>query len=387
MEFTSSSCLPQELARLFMQRCSLEASQKVMVQSTILSKHYLIVAKKKESRETIHTDHFVCGARAFSEELEFTRIGNEMSRFRPVIVMRTFRSCSVALHRNLNIRRLVSHRNVKIPSRNCDENHPDHADQWRFIRQKSIPQMLRTVWVGDGLKESHPNLGGHWVHFLAGAIGDTVGSFVYGPCEVIKQRMQIQSTSSSWSSFISRKSVPVKPRGDMYGYYTGMFQAGCSIWKEQGPKGLYAGYWSTLARDVPFAGLMVSFYEALKDLTDEGKKKFPQFGVNSSVEGLVLGGLAGGLGAYLTTPLDVVKTRLPVQGTTIKYVQGVVGCSGSDTEEGRSRVMLYLPASALTFMAVEFLRESFREKGKNNNVVSNLSIESKRSSVHEVREN
>lgn len=36
----------------------------------------------------------------------------------------------------------------------------------------------------------------------------------------------------------------------------------------------------------------------------------------------------------------------------------------------------------------EFLRESFREKGnKNNNVVSNLNIESKRSSVHEVREN
>lgn len=72
--------------------------------------------------------------------------------------------------------------------------------------------------------------------------GDTLGSFVYVPCEVIKQRMQIQGTSSSWSSFISRNSVPVKPRGDMYGYYTGMFQAGCSIWKEQGPKGLYAGY-------------------------------------------------------------------------------------------------------------------------------------------------
>ena len=72
--------------------------------------------------------------------------------------------------------------------------------------------------------------------------GDTLGSFVYVPCEVIKQRMQIQGTSSSWSSFISRNSVPVKPRGDMYGYYTGMFQAGSSILKEQGPKGLYAGY-------------------------------------------------------------------------------------------------------------------------------------------------
>ena len=72
--------------------------------------------------------------------------------------------------------------------------------------------------------------------------GDTLGSFIYVPCEVIKQRMQIQGTSSSWGSYISRNSVPVQPRGDMYGYYTGMFQAGCSIWKEQGPKGLYAGY-------------------------------------------------------------------------------------------------------------------------------------------------
>jgi len=56
--------------------------------------------------------------------------------------------------------------------------------------------------------------------------GDTLGSFIYVPCEVIKQRMQIQGTSSSWSSYISRNSVPVQPRGDMYGYYTGMFQAG-----------------------------------------------------------------------------------------------------------------------------------------------------------------
>lgn len=54
------------------------------------------------------------------------------------------------------------------------------------------------------------------------------------------------------------------------------------------------------------------------------------------------------------------------------------------------RVMWYIPASALTFMAVEFLRDNFREKGNsNNNVVSNLSIERKTSSssVREVGEN
>ena len=32
------------------------------------------------------------------------------------------------------------------------------------------------------------------------------------------------------------------PGAQMYGYYNGMFHAGRSIWKGQGPKGLYAGY-------------------------------------------------------------------------------------------------------------------------------------------------
>lgn len=44
--------------------------------------------------------------------------------------------------------------------------------------------------------------------------------------------------------------------------------------------------------------LQVTFYEALKDLSDFGKQKlFPHsnYNVNSSMEGLLLGGLAGGV--------------------------------------------------------------------------------------------
>ncbi|KAH0975803.1 hypothetical protein GBA52_017702 [Prunus armeniaca] len=139
---------------------------------------------------------------------------------------------------------------------------------------KSILQMVRAVWVADGLRgfyrgiapgvtgslatgatyfgviestkkwieESHPSLGGHWAHFIAGAVGDTLGSFVYVPCEVMKQRMQVQGTLTSWSSVLMKDNISMKPSLQMYGYYTGMFQAGCSILKEQGLKGLYAGY-------------------------------------------------------------------------------------------------------------------------------------------------
>lgn len=72
--------------------------------------------------------------------------------------------------------------------------------------------------------------------------GDTLGSFVYVPCEVMKQRMQVQGTIASWSSIAVKDSIAIKSGTQIYGYYTGMFHAGCSIWKTQGVKGLYAGY-------------------------------------------------------------------------------------------------------------------------------------------------
>ncbi|GAB4860876.1 hypothetical protein Ancab_036036 [Ancistrocladus abbreviatus] len=299
----------------------------------------------------------------------------------------------------------------------------------RSQHQKSILQMMRMVWAADGLRgfyrgvtpgltgslatgatyfgfiestkkwieESHPSLGGHWAHFIAGGIGDALGSFVYVPCEVIKQRMQVQGTSSSWNSVLKNANSGKIPGVQMYGYYTGMFNAGCSIWKEQGPRGLYAGYWSTLARDVPFAGLMVTFYEALKNLNEYGKKRWipnSDCNVSSSLEGLLLGGIAGGLSAYVTTPLDVIKTRLQVQGSNLRYngwldaihrtwmIEGVKGMFRGSIP----RILWYVPASALTFMAVEFLRDNFNKELENDNreEVASLSVDKKKSSLPEV---
>ncbi|GAV64414.1 Mito_carr domain-containing protein [Cephalotus follicularis] len=292
--------------------------------------------------------------------------------------------------------------------------------------QKSILQMVRTVWVVDGLRgfyrgiipgvtgslatgatyfgviestknwieESHPTLGSHWAHFIAGAIGDTLGSFVYVPCEVIKQRMQVQGTKSSWSSSVVKDNIRMKPSAQLSGYYEELFQDGCSIYKAHGLKGLYAGYCSTLARDVPFAGLMVMFYEALKELTDYGKQKWNlTHHVNGSIEGLVLGGLAGGFSAYLTTPLDVIKTRMQVQGSTVRYeswldaVQKIWKTEGVEGMFRGSipRIIWYIPASALTFMAVEFLRGHFNKELDTDMVqeITTLSIE-KKGSIRDV---
>lgn len=78
--------------------------------------------------------------------------------------------------------------------------------------------------------------------FFSSVPGDTLGSCVYVPCEVMKQRMQIQGTRKSWSSIILKENISQKSGQQMYGYYSGMFQAGHSILKQHGLKGLYAGY-------------------------------------------------------------------------------------------------------------------------------------------------
>lgn len=239
------------------------------------------------------------------------------------------------------------------------------------------------------IEESHPKLGGHWALFISGALGDTLGSCIYVPCEVMKQRMQVQGSRKYWTSVLLEDGSRAKHGMNIYGYYSGMFHAGCSIFKEQGLKGLYVGYGSTIARDMPFAGLLVTFYEAFKNLSEYGQKKlFPNsnFHANSSLEGLLLGGLAGGCSAYLTTPLDVVKTRLQVQGMATRYNGWADAVSKIWLGEGLKgmfrgsipRVTWYIPASALTFMAVEFLREQHSLR------MATMSIDKKSSSLQEI---
>ncbi|XP_048445334.1 probable S-adenosylmethionine carrier 2, chloroplastic isoform X3 [Pyrus x bretschneideri] len=86
------------------------------------------------------------------------------------------------------------------------------------------------------------------------------------------------------------------------------------------------------------------------------------------------------ISVYLTTPLDVIKTRLQVQGSTLRYkgwldaIRSVWRAEGAQGMfRGRiPRVTWYIPASALTFMAVEFLREHFNE---NTPEVASMSVE------------
>ncbi|CAD5330398.1 unnamed protein product [Arabidopsis thaliana] len=128
-------------------------------------------------------------------------------------------------------------------------------------------------------------------HLTAGAIGGLAASLI----RVVKQRMQT-------------------------GQFTSAPSAVRMIASKEGFRGLYAGYRSFLLRDLPFDAIQFCIYEQLC----LGYKKAARREL-SDPENALIGAFAGALTGAVTTPLDVIKTRLMVQGSAKQY-QGIVDC-------------------------------------------------------------
>lgn len=118
----------------------------------------------------------------------------------------------------------------------------------------------------------------------AGAMGNIVSSAIMVPKELITQRMQAGAKGRSWEVLLK-------------------------ILEKDGILGLYAGYSATLLRNLPAGVLSYSSFEYLKAAVLAKTKKANLEPIHS----VCCGALAGAISATITTPLDVVKTRLMTQ--------------------------------------------------------------------------
>ncbi|RAH72063.1 putative mitochondrial carrier protein [Aspergillus aculeatinus CBS 121060] len=120
--------------------------------------------------------------------------------------------------------------------------------------------------------------------------------------------------------------LKVRYESDFYAYRS-LLSAGRDIVRTEGVRGLFSGFGATAARDAPYAGLYVLFYEQLKRhlaalassraaaaaaAAAEGQQQQqpPLRSTSSSSINFVSGGLAAGLATAITNPFDAVKTRL-----------------------------------------------------------------------------
>ncbi|CUM62846.1 uncharacterized protein PRCAT00000404001 [Priceomyces carsonii] len=169
-------------------------------------------------------------------------------------------------------------------------------------------------------------------YFVAGVLGDLFSSVFYVPSEVLKTRLQLQGVYDN-------------PFTKECGYkYKSLSDAIFSIFKKEGVSTLTFGYKETLLRDLPFSALQFAFYEKFRQLAiySYESKDLPIW-----LE-LTTGAGAGGLAGILTTPLDVIKTRIQTSPSP----------SGNKTGVAKSSRASLSPSNLSTLRALQSVYKS-----------------------------
>eukprot|EP00949_MAST-11_sp_MAST-11-sp1_P001110 g1110.t1 len=166
------------------------------------------------------------------------------------------------------------------------------------------------------------------------------------PLEIVKIRLQMQGELAATQG--------VKPMGAV------------SIVRELGFRGIYKGASACFLRDIPFSGIYFPAYAATKKYF-QGEKD------QASATDLLLGGaVAGAPAASLTTPADVIKTRMQTQASAGRVPYASIPHAFADIlkNEGISaffkgamaRVFRSSPQFAVTLASYEFLQRAFDPK-------------------------
>lgn len=148
----------------------------------------------------------------------------------------------------------------------------------------------------DGVKRYYGNhklgaVGQAGVHMLAASLGEIAACAVRVPTEVIKQRAQAKQHPSSLSAL-----THILGQRRTHGL--------AHVWRE-----LYRGWGITVMREVPFTVIQFPLWEGMKKWSLRQRQTNRPADV-TGFEGAFFGSISGAIAAGLTTPLDVLKTRM-----------------------------------------------------------------------------
>lgn len=177
-------------------------------------------------------------------------------------------------------------------------------------------------------------------HGAAGVLATIAGDAVFTPMDVVKQRLQLPGNA-----------------------YKGVSDCIQSIMREEGFRAFYASYRTTVLMNAPYTATHFATYEAVKASL---KGLWPEKTNDEHLfVHLTAGGAAGALASIITTPLDVVKTRLQCQGVNgaerygsssiWEVVRSITQKEGSRAflKGMKPRVLFYTPAAAICWSTYE----------------------------------
>ncbi|KAK2984593.1 hypothetical protein RJ640_018971 [Escallonia rubra] len=181
-------------------------------------------------------------------------------------------------------------------------------------------------------------------HAAAGVVATTASDAVLTPMDVVKQRLQLRRSP-----------------------YGGVRDCVARIIKEEGVRAFYASYRTTVVMNAPFTAVHFATYEAVKKaLCEVSSDKASEERI---LVHLTAGGAAGALASAVTTPLDVVKTRLQCQGVcgADRFNSGSIRMALKQivAKEGptallqglKPRVLFHTPAAAICWSTYEAMKK------------------------------
>ncbi|KAJ6258810.1 Mitoferrin [Drechslerella dactyloides] len=204
----------------------------------------------------------------------------------------------------------------------------------------TVNDLIRGYAAGTG--EGGKGISLPWEIAAGGTAGGCQVIFT-NPLEIVKIRLQVQGEMS--------KNNPGLPR-----------RSALWIVKNLGLLGLYKGASACLLRDIPFSAIYFPTYAHFKkDYFGESETK--KLGI---LQLLASGAIAGMPAAYLTTPCDVIKTRLQVEARKGETnYRGLVHCAKTVYKEegfkaffkgGPARILRSSPQFGFTLAAYEVLQ-------------------------------
>lgn len=176
---------------------------------------------------------------------------------------------------------------------------------------------------------------------ISGALATMASDALMNPFDVIKQRMQALSATSS-TSFLSTT---------------------IGIIKNEGLLSFYLSYPVTIALNVPFQAIQFSVYEQMSLLLNPTHRYSPQ-------THMLAGAIAGGIASAATTPLDVIKTILQTRTLVIRHPSDIPisGAIDAISRIWRSagpggffrgivpRILVNMPSTAICWSTYEYFK-------------------------------
>ncbi|KAH7054431.1 mitochondrial carrier domain-containing protein [Macrophomina phaseolina] len=177
-----------------------------------------------------------------------------------------------------------------------------------FVTYDSVKRALanrtrtETLHTADGTKVTPPATSVGWNeplnHMAAASLGEVAACAVRVPTEVVKQRAQALQHPSSLAAL---QHILGQRRSHGLAH----------VWKE-----LYRGWGITIMREVPFTVIQFPLWEGMKEWSKRTNGKDSV----TALEGAIFGSIAGAVAAGVTTPLDVLKTRMMLSTQRQKVV-------------------------------------------------------------------